>query len=467
MASKADLPITGTSAGKAGEQKAPGPKQGNTESPAAAKPGGKGKGKQGTRQGTAPESFNGYNLTHRHAQVMRLEVKDKAGPKLDRDLFLDKVIKLAGIPGEEMLSCQASASGWIFLLSFITHTLYSKYWEFFQGKKEENPFNISTGWEPASTEKRITVEIMNPQIPDWDLTSLLQRYGTIAKKDPPRKCQAVGHKGIHCPEKYCRICRQTGHEANGCTGKKVCNLCGGEGHTYYQCPKSDRPRTYAAAGTPAQKTTRPKLDPTANAKVNALLEAFREEAQNKAEPTRRSNPRDWPPRTRNPQYPTQRRKYVYPQWKEPQRRIRQSHWRLQPQWNPPTPKGTPEKGAPTDAPPLEAQGEPQQMQATGAEEGKGVHSCRQDPDPHPSPSKSKKEEQTLQEEGGQQQRGRGGDRDGLETGRKRQRQRKEDFYTTKKKHITSQAEDQNNGYTTIDTDEENIEDTGGIPGEQN
>ncbi|XP_069092717.1 uncharacterized protein [Pleurodeles waltl] len=35
-----------------------------------------------------------------------------------------------------------------------------------------------------------------------------------------------------------------------------------------------------------------------------------------------------------------------------------------------------------------------------------------------------------------------------------------------KKHITSQAEDKNDGYTTIDTDEENIEDTGGTLGEQ-
>ncbi|KAJ1139767.1 hypothetical protein NDU88_006133 [Pleurodeles waltl] len=53
------------------------------------------------------------------------------------------------------------------------------------------------------------------------------------------------------------------------------------------------------------------------------------------------------------------------------------------------------------------------------------------------------------------------------SGRKRQRQRKEDFYTTKKKHITSQTEEQNDGYTTIDTDEENIEDTGGTPSESN
>ncbi|KAJ1182771.1 hypothetical protein NDU88_007952 [Pleurodeles waltl] len=49
-------------------------------------------------------------------------------------------------------------------------------------------------------------------------------------------------------------------------------------------------------------------------------------------------------------------------------------------------------------------------------------------------------------------------------GRKRQWQRKEDFYTTKKKHIISQAEEQTYGYT---THEDDIEDTGGTPGEQN
>ncbi|KAJ1194166.1 hypothetical protein NDU88_003461 [Pleurodeles waltl] len=195
---------------------------------------------------------------------------------------------------------------------------------------------------PASTEKRITVEVSNPHIPDRDISSLLQRYSTTVKeptkfrdrrgiwnmtwqttmnlhKDQAwkdglrhplanfylgadegmirypgqpftcRKWQAVGHKGIDCAEKFCRICRQTGHKASGCTGKKVCNFCG-EGHTYYRCPKSERPKTYAvaAAGTPAPKNTRLKLDPTANDKVNAVLKASREEAHPKPEPPRSS-----------------------------------------------------------------------------------------------------------------------------------------------------------------------------------
>ncbi|KAJ1214465.1 hypothetical protein NDU88_002084 [Pleurodeles waltl] len=211
------------------------------------------------------------------------------------------------------------------------------------------------------------------------------------------------HKGIDCPEKYCRTCRQTGHETSRCTGKKVCNLCGGDGHTYYQCPKSERPRTYAAAaaGTPAQKTTRPKLDPTANAKVNALLKASREEAQKIPEPTRRSNPKGQAPQDHkspgpdpdvepttgtDPAPPPETTVTVVP-----------TH-----------PEGTSENGAQTNAPPLEAQGEPEPTPGTKAEEGK---ESRADPDPDPnlSPCKSKKEKQTLKEESGLQQRGRGGD----------------------------------------------------------
>ncbi|KAJ1217841.1 hypothetical protein NDU88_005428 [Pleurodeles waltl] len=374
---------------------------------------------------------------------MRWEVKDRTGPKLDRDLFLDKVIKPEGIPGEEVLSCQTSASGWIFLLSFITHTLYRKYWEFFQGKKGEKPFNsfnILTGWEPASTEKRITVEMTNPHIPDRDIASLLQRYGTIAKgptkvrdkrgmwnttwqaiinlhKDPAgrdglrhppasfylgadegricypgqpftcRKCQAVGHKGMDCPEKYCRICRQTGHEASRCTGKKVCNLCGGEGHTYYQCPKSDRPRTYAAAaaGTSAQKTTRPKLDPTANAKVNALLNASREEAQKIPEPTWRSNSKGLARRTTNPQN-EKREPTVEPTPATDPAPPLETAVSVEPAHT----EGTPEKGAPTDAPPPEAQGEPEQTPETGAKEGKESMAAARTPTPTQAPAKAKK-----------------------------------------------------------------------------
>ncbi|KAJ1124072.1 hypothetical protein NDU88_002535 [Pleurodeles waltl] len=181
----------------------------------------------------------------------------------------------------------------------------------------------------------------------------------------------MGHKEIDCPKKYCRICKQTGHEASGCTGKKVCNSCGGEGHTYYQCPKSDRPRTYAVATarTPAPKTTRPMLDLTANAKAKALLKASREEAQKKPEPTRRSNPKGLTPQdNKSPGDPEEKTcaPTVEPTTvadpahaQEAAASVELTH-----------PEGTPEKGTPTDAPPPEAQGEPEQTPATMADERK-------------------------------------------------------------------------------------------------
>ncbi|KAJ1169976.1 hypothetical protein NDU88_001857 [Pleurodeles waltl] len=255
---------------------------------------------------------------------------------------------------------------------------------------------------------------------------------------------------------FCRICRQTGHKASGCTGKKTCNFYGGEGHTYYRCPKSDRPKTYAAAaaGPPAPKTTRPKLDPTANAKVNALLKASQEEAQQKPELPRRSNPIGLGPKDQK----------------------------------------SPGPG------PEEIKSEPIVEPTTVVDPAPPPESAASAPDSSPSQSKRKEKAQKPQEDSGQQQGRGGGDRGGLETGevpeaagqtqvepqeeeeterdeevdqnlpkpgRKRQRQRKEDFYTTKKKLISSQAEQQNDGYITIDSDEDDIEDTGGTPGEQN
>ncbi|KAJ1149796.1 hypothetical protein NDU88_002601 [Pleurodeles waltl] len=53
------------------------------------------------------------------------------------------------------------------------------------------------------------------------------------------------------------------------------------------------------------------------------------------------------------------------------------------------PEGTPEKGAPTDAPPSEAQREPEQTPATGTEDGEEAMAITR-PDPNSSPSQSKR-----------------------------------------------------------------------------
>ncbi|KAJ1193112.1 hypothetical protein NDU88_002417 [Pleurodeles waltl] len=165
---------------------------------------------------------------------------------------------------------------------------------------------------------------------------------------------------------------------------------------------------------PAQKTTRPKLDPTANAKVNALLKASREEAQNKPEPTKRSNPKEPAPQGQKSPGPDPEEKIQiptvgqskscnptggsslirnHPPRRNPPRRERQPthHHRR--------PKGSQNK---------------RKQLGTKRERSPWLPPGPQ-PDPNPSPSKIK-EEQALKEEGGQQQQGRE-DREGLETGK--------------------------------------------------
>ncbi|KAJ1142356.1 hypothetical protein NDU88_008682 [Pleurodeles waltl] len=445
--SKADPPTAGTSAGKVGELKAPGPKQGNPENPTAAKP-----------------DRDIASLLQRYGTIA-------SGPNKVRD----------------------------------KRGIWNTTWQAI----------INLHKDPAGRDG-----LKNPPASFY----LGGDEGRIRYPGQPftcRKCQAVGHKGIDCPEKYCRICRQTGHETNRCTGKKVCNLCGGDGHTYYQCPKSERPRTYAAAaaGTPAQKITRPKLDPTANAKVNALLKASREDAQKIPEPTRRSNPKGQAPQDLKSPGPD-------PDVEPTTATDPATSLETTVPVVPIHPEGTPENGAQTNTPPLEAQGEPEPTPGTKAEEGKESTAAAGTSTPTSAPVKTKKKTKHLKKKVDSSS----GDKEEIEkawkqvtsqrlrekcrkekeerderrwaringkqppprkepqteppkdeemerdemvtqppqkSGRKRQRQRKEDFYTTKKKHITSQTEETNDGYTTIDTDEENIEDTGGTPSEPN
>ncbi|KAJ1144820.1 hypothetical protein NDU88_011114 [Pleurodeles waltl] len=337
---------------------------------------------------------------------MRWGVKDKAGPKLDRDLFLEKVIKPAGIPGEEVLSCQASASGWIFLLSFITHTLYRKYWKFFQGKKGEKPFNsfnISTGWEPASTEKRITVKMTNPHIPDRDIALLLQRYGTIAKgstkvrdkrsiwnttwqaiinlhKDP-----AVRDGLRHPPASFYlgadegRI-RYLGQPF-------TCRKCQAVGYKRMDCPRStagcaDQPDTRRAdaQGKRCATSVEEKATPTTSAQSLTDPEPTQQQLQ-QPQP-RRPPDQSWTllpmQRITNPQDPTQRRTDLAPPL-ETAVSVEPTHL-----------EGIPEKGAATDAPPPEAQGEPEQTPETGAEEGKEPKATTRTPTPTLAPEKTKK-----------------------------------------------------------------------------
>ncbi|KAJ1181673.1 hypothetical protein NDU88_006875 [Pleurodeles waltl] len=326
---------------------------------------------------------------------MRWEVKDKAGPMLDRDLFLDKVIKPAGIPGEEVLSCQASASGWIFLLSFITHTLYRKYWEFFQGKKGEKPFNsfnISTGWEPASTEKRITVEMTNPHILDRDIASLLQRYGTIANglnKVRDKRgiwnttCQAIinlhkdpaGRDGLRHPPASFYLGADEGRIRY--PGQPfTCRKCQAVGHKGIDYPEN---------GSGSCRNPSPEDHQT---KAGPLLKASREEAQKIPEPTRRSNPKEPAPQDHKSPGPDPE---VEPTTVTDPAPPPETTVPVEPTH----PEGTPENGTLTNAPPLEAQGELEPTPETRAEEGKESTADAETPTPTPAPAKAKKKSKHL------------------------------------------------------------------------
>ncbi|KAJ1185212.1 hypothetical protein NDU88_002006 [Pleurodeles waltl] len=162
-------------------------------------------------------------------------------------------------------------------------------------------------------------------------------------------------------------------------------------------PKQENPESptaakpgAAAAGTPAQKTTGPKLDPTANAKVNALLKASREEAQNKPEPTRRSNPKGPAQQEQKSPGPDPKEKIRVPTVDPTTAADPATPLEAAASVGTTHPEGTPEKGAPTHAPPLEVLGEPEQTQATGAEEGKESMATARTPTPTQAQAKEKK-----------------------------------------------------------------------------
>ncbi|KAJ1117572.1 hypothetical protein NDU88_005770 [Pleurodeles waltl] len=255
----------------------------------------------------------------------------------------------------------------------------------------------------------------NPHIPDHDIAPLLQRYGTIAIG--PTKVKPWDTKEWTAPRCTAESADKPDTRRADTQGKR-CATSVEEKATPTTRAQS---LTAAAAGTLAQKTTRPKLDPTANAKVNDLLKLSREESQKIPEPTRRSNPK------KKVDCSSGDEEEIEKAWKQVKsQRLREKCRK-------------------------EKEGREERRRART----KGKQSLPQE-EPQLEP---------LQDE--EMERDEVVNQTPQKLVRKRQQQREEDFHTTKKKHITSQTEDQNDGYTTIKTDEENIKDTGGTPGEPN
>ncbi|KAJ1161100.1 hypothetical protein NDU88_001588 [Pleurodeles waltl] len=168
--------------------------------------------------------------------------------------------------------------------------------------------------------------------------------------------------------------------------------------------ETKKPKTYSAAtaGTPAPKTNRPKLDPTANAKVNALLKASREEAHCKPEPTRSCTPKgsalkDQKPTGHGPEEaqattePTAGSTTVVDPATLPEAAATVEA---------PHPEGTPEEGGPQDTLPTETHGEPEPMPTAETKEGEETKAPTRVPAraKRKQPKKKEKEDSSWDEE---------------------------------------------------------------------
>ncbi|KAJ1149798.1 hypothetical protein NDU88_002603 [Pleurodeles waltl] len=137
----------------------------------------------------------------------------------------------------------------------------------------------------------------------------------------------------------------------------------------------------AAAGNPAPKTTRPKLDPNANAKVNALLKASREEAQQRPEPTRSSTPKgpaSKGQKTPGPS-PVERQATTDPTLEPPTVVDTATPPEATATVGTLNPEETPEEEAPKDPLPPEFQRESELMPLTETKEGEETKASAKDP----------------------------------------------------------------------------------------
>uniref|UniRef100_W5M3X9 CCHC-type domain-containing protein n=1 Tax=Lepisosteus oculatus TaxID=7918 RepID=W5M3X9_LEPOC len=55
-----------------------------------------------------------------------------------------------------------------------------------------------------------------------------------------RRYRKEGHNIVDCRERVCRRCEGVGHFTSECKEEIKCNLCGGEGHVFADCPLQKR-----------------------------------------------------------------------------------------------------------------------------------------------------------------------------------------------------------------------------------
>uniref|UniRef100_W5NM69 CCHC-type domain-containing protein n=1 Tax=Lepisosteus oculatus TaxID=7918 RepID=W5NM69_LEPOC len=227
----------------------------------------------------------------RHAVRFVLRVDGERTELASRDDFEEDVISKALHLGPEDVFCIQDFPGKkCFDVSLVSEGLVRGVWDIVNRKKGEKPF-VDYYVEPlfARELKTLTVAMFNPYVPEEDIVCFLKRFVDIQgmgvkvldKKGywtgkrrfkvrfrpngsapdgllhPPatfeigpnrgylyyygqplvcRRCRKEGHNVVDCRERVCRRCEGVGHFTSECTEEMKCNLCGGEGHVFRDCP---------------------------------------------------------------------------------------------------------------------------------------------------------------------------------------------------------------------------------------
>uniref|UniRef100_W5LVV2 CCHC-type domain-containing protein n=1 Tax=Lepisosteus oculatus TaxID=7918 RepID=W5LVV2_LEPOC len=224
----------------------------------------------------------------RHAVRFVLRAGGERTELASKDEFEEEVISNAlHLEPEHVYCIQGFLGKKCFDVSIILENLVRGVWEVANRRKDEKPF-VDYYVEPlfARELRTLTVAMFNSYVPEEDIVCFLKRFvdirgigvKVIDKRGfwtgkrrfkvrfkgsapdgllhPPatfeigpnqgylyyygqplvcRRCRKEGHV-VDCRELVCRRCEGVGHFTSEYKEEMKCNLCGGEGHVFKDCP---------------------------------------------------------------------------------------------------------------------------------------------------------------------------------------------------------------------------------------